>query len=339
MKYDFTILISIVPITIRVASRQGHAEGGIPLVVYVDLVFFTNLLIDGAVLLTTAWVRGLRPKLLRLSAAAVMGALYVVMMFVPPLSFLFTFLLKFALSLLMLWTAFGYASLQHFIRNVAAFYGVNFAAAGGVLGFHYLLQSSGELWDGLWFTRTGGLGFELQLGLLFVAGTCAVSLLIYRYVWNNRRKTERVQGHLADVTVQIGNQERCCTGLIDTGNQLYDPLTRTPVMVMEASLWQSELPPGWIKRIKDSEVDLLLAGLEHDDSPWRDRLRLVPYRGINKGTQFMLALKPDRVIVTHSGQVYETHKVLIGLDGGKLVSDGTYQAIIHPLLVESLKAG
>ncbi len=261
------------------------------------------------------------------------------MMFAPALSFLYTFILKFTLSLLMLWTAFGFGSLQHYVRNIAAFYGVNFAAAGGVLGLHYLLQSSGELWEGIWFTRTGGLGFELKNSLVFVFIAIAAALYVYRSTWSGRKRVDRTQSHLAVVSVVIDGLERTCTGLVDTGNQLYDPLTRTPVMVMEAAIWQAELPPSWIARIRASEVDQLIAGLDEEDSPWRDRLRLVPYRGINRGTQFMLALKPDQVRIEQDGACYVAVKVLIGLDGGKLVSDGTYQAIVHPSLLESRDAG
>jgi stage II sporulation protein GA (sporulation sigma-E factor processing peptidase) len=122
--------------------------------------------------------------------------------------------------------------------------------------------------------------------------------------------------------------------LIDTGNQLYDPLTRTPVMVMEASNWENELPPAWLKGIRDSQVDRLIAGLDSEPFAWQDRLRLVPFRGINRGSQFMLAVKPDSVEINRDGQVYETSKVLIGLDGGKLAADGAYQAIIHPSMVQ-----
>jgi stage II sporulation protein GA (sporulation sigma-E factor processing peptidase) len=67
---------------------------------------------------------------------------------------------------------------------------------------------------------------------------------------------------------------------------------------------------------------------------WQDRLRLVPYRGVNRSTQFMLAIKPDRVVITLGEKQYESLKVLIGLDSGKLSSDNAYQAIIHPNLLQ-----
>ena len=44
----------------------------------------------------------------------------------------------------------------------------------------------------------------------------------------------------------------------------------------------------------------------------------------------MLAIKPDQVKVRNNEQWITTSKVLVGMDGGKLSSDGAYQAILHP---------
>ncbi|GJM81367.1 hypothetical protein HMSSN139_38630 [Paenibacillus sp. HMSSN-139] len=144
---------------------------------------------------------------------------------------------------------------------------------------------------------------------------------------------------MAEVEVRVGDTTITCTGLIDTGNQLTDPLSRLPVTVMEASLWERVLPPSYRGKLADERADNLILELtEAGDFPWPERLRLVPYRGINKGTQFMLALKPDEVTVRLEGREYRSPRVLIGLDGGRLSTEGTYRAIVHPALVETAEA-
>lgn len=302
--------------------------------VYIDVLFLRELLVDGAVLLTTAWVRHMKPRPWRVLAAAAFGACYVVLMLFPHLSLLFTVAVKAAVSLMIIWLAFGFTSLQHYLRNVAAFYAVNFVAAGAILGLYYLLmQGSGEVWRTISFVG-GHMQVELKMGLFYFFAAFGIGLYIYRNVLTQKRERELVRTHLAEVKIKIGERTHCCTGLIDTGNQLYDPLTRTPVMVMEASLWEEDLPAAWLSSIRDAQVDRLVAGLDSQPFEWRDRLRLVPYRGVNRGSQFMLALKPDAVEITREGQVFETRKVLIGLDGGKLAADGAYRAIIHPSMVQ-----
>lgn len=302
--------------------------------IYMDVMFLRELLVDGAILLTSAWARHLKPRPWRVLLASAVGACYVVLMLFPQLSFLFTLFVKIGMSLLMVWIAFGFASIQHYMRNVATFYAVNFVAAGAVLGLYYLfMQGSGKVWRTITFVN-GSMHVELKMGLFYLIAAFCIGLYIYRTVLTQKRERELVQTHLAEVKITIGDRVQTCVGLIDTGNQLYDPLTRTPVMVMEAALWQDDLPESWLNSIRDAQVDRLVAGMDDEPFVWQDRLRLVPFRGVNRGSQFMLAIKPDVVEITREGQVFETRKVLIGLDGGKLTSDGAYRAIIHPSMVQ-----
>lgn len=308
------------------------------MVVYIDLIFLMNLLIDGSLLLVTAWMRKQKVVIWRLVVSASLGATYVLMMFLPELSFLFTFLVKFLFSVAMLWIAFGFGSMQTYLRNMGAFYIVNFAAAGGILGIHYLLQNSGEVWSGIWYSASGGLGFSIKIGALFTFVVFFIVLLWFKVVVASRRKQEKMSTFYAEVIVTIQNTEIRCTGLIDTGNQLTDPLSRMPVMVMEASLWRDYLPESVGTNWTTERADNLIMEWTEDESfRWRDRLRLVPYRGLNRGTQFMIALKPDEVKVIMDGQEVRTTRVLVGLDGGTLSSDNAYRAIIHPQLTEGSK--
>ncbi|MCZ8518782.1 MULTISPECIES: sigma-E processing peptidase SpoIIGA [Paenibacillus] len=297
------------------------------MVVYIDIIFLLNLLIDGALLWTTAWTRKLSFRWWRLGCSAAIGGSYAVMIFFPQLSFLFTLALKFALSLLMLIVAFGFGGLQHFLRNLGAFYLVNFVAAGGIVGLLYFRQSAGEILNGILTVRS----WDVTLVLLLFA--IPFSMWLCRQVIGALRRKQELGSFLAQVDVHIDGHLTSCTGLIDTGNQLYDPLTKTPVMVMEALQWGEQIPEAWLAKIRKAEVDQLVNSIGTEPFIWQDRLRLVPYRGVNRSTQFMLALKPDRVVITLEGKTMEAMKVLVGLDGGRLSSDNAYQAIIHPSLV------
>lgn len=304
------------------------------MVVYMDLIFLANLLIDGAILTVTARIRHLRPSRWRVAAAAAFGASYVLLMLAPSLSFMFTFVAKCLFSAAMIAIAFGFGGMRTFLRNIGTFYLVSFAVAGGMFGIHYLLRSPGEVMNGILVTRSGGLTHQLQVGFLFVVFMLAPLVWLFKSVFVSAKQRRELNDYLAEVRIFIEEHETVCTGLIDTGNQLYDPLTRTPVMVVEASQWSEVLPDSWVSRIRQHEVDQLVAAIGTETFVWQDRLRLIPYRGVNRGTQFMLALKPDKVVIVLNQAQIENDKVLIGLDGGKLCADGSYQAIIHPTLVQ-----
>lgn len=304
------------------------------LVVYIDLIFAANLLIDGVLLWLTGWLVKMKVSWWRLILSAVVGALYVVMMFVPELSFLYTFLIKFSLSVIMLWIAFGFRSLQSYLRVLGAFYIINFAAAGGIVGVHYLLQNTGDIWNGILFTSTGGQAYRLKIGFWFVLAILPLVLLVFKLTHASRVRREQLETYIGEVSVEISGVTVTCSGLLDTGNRLSDPLTRTPVMVMEASLWEDHLPDTWRGRLTQDGVDRLLLETDGQSFAWQDRMRLVPYRGINRGAAFMLALKPDLVMIKLGEETFYNKRVLIGLDGGTLSGDGAYRAVIHPDLAQ-----
>jgi stage II sporulation protein GA (sporulation sigma-E factor processing peptidase) len=303
-------------------------------IVYVDLIFLTNVFFDAAMLMVTAGLRRTHIRFWRITAASIVGALYTILMFFPAFSVFFTVLFKVGFSMVLVYIAFGFGSLQHYLRNTGMFYLIHFATAGSVFAVHYLLLSSGDMISGILLSPTGATAFAVESGLWMAIPIFVGSLWFFRSVFKSSIRTEALTTYIADVRVDIDNFSISCKGLVDTGNHLYDPLTRTPVMVIECEQWSDTLPEQWVQRIRRNEVELIITKMDEETFVWRDRLRLVPYRGINRGTQFMLALKPDKVVITIHQKTFESNKVLIAIDGGKLSANGSYHALVHPMLVE-----
>lgn len=304
------------------------------MIVYLDLIFLMNLVLDGALLLATAWTRKLVVRWWRIACASVIGASYAVMMLFPELSALYTFAVKFLFSAAMVVVAFGFGKLPLFLRNIAAFYLVSFALAGGIFGIHYFLLPAGEVMNGILFTHTGGLIFVVKFGFWFIVLLFPFLIWFTLRIFRSAKQRHSVSTLIAEVEVRVDQFSFRCKGLVDTGNQLYDPLTKTPVMIMEAALWKDAVPEAWMKKIQSADVEEIVTSMGLYGFFWQDRLRIVPYRGVNRATQFMLAIKPDSVKVMLHEKTVESGKVLIGFDGGTLSSDGSYQAIIHPMLLE-----
>ncbi|WNR46448.1 sigma-E processing peptidase SpoIIGA [Paenibacillus roseipurpureus] len=316
---------------------MSHLEVSHRMVVYADLIFLLNFLVDGILLVVTAKTRKIAFNWWRIALSAALGASYVVMMFSPVPTMLFTFSVKCMWCTGMIMTAFGYGSLQNLLRNMGTFLLINFAVAGGMFGIHYVLASSSDVMEGIVFTQSGVSAFQFQIGsVMFVLLLLLPLIWWFRMVFQSSKQREVMTTYLAEVTIYVEGFIATCKGLIDTGNQLYDPLTRTPVMVLEVTELGDVVPEAWLQRIRSAEVDQIISGIGVEEFVWQDRLRLVPYRGVNRNTQFMLAIKPDKVVINHNDSQLEATKVLIGLDGGKLCSDGTYQAIIHPALISAV---
>ena len=76
----------------------------------------------------------------------------------------------------------------------------------------------------------------------------------------------------------IGEHTLHFTGLIDSGNQLYDPITKTPVMIVNIEKLKVVLGEEASVTIKEmSPLDAV--GKLDEALPYIGRIRLIPYRG------------------------------------------------------------
>jgi stage II sporulation protein GA (sporulation sigma-E factor processing peptidase) len=93
--------------------------------------------------------------------------------------------------------------------------------------------------------------------------------------------------------IRIQGKELKVTGLVDTGNQLVDPLTGSPVVIVEYGILKRYLPSELQKIIdKSGEVDLskLTEIIPEDGS--RFFFRLIPFTTIGKRQK--LYVLPDQ---------------------------------------------
>ncbi|WP_217582209.1 sigma-E processing peptidase SpoIIGA, partial [Lysinibacillus sp. GbtcB16] len=77
---------------------------------------------------------------------------------------------------------------------------------------------------GIVFTQSGVPMFQMQIGsILFVLLLLIPLLWWFRTVLQSTKQREVLTTFVAEVTIHVGDYTATCKGLIDTGNQLYDP--------------------------------------------------------------------------------------------------------------------
>jgi len=297
------------------------------MVFYIDLILILNFLIDYLILLATSKFLKLQYKGWRLAIGATLGALYSLTFFIPSLGFSQLLTSKILLSILIVLTSFGFKHLIQFLRTMATFYFTSFILGGGVLAIQYLFNIEHEVVNGIYISRSSTPTVTILIILVSAVAIWIFSNSTIKSLW----RKNSINKDIVDVEIVLGNNNYNCKGLVDTGNRLYDPLTRKPVMIVEAT----NIPfiPVTIKNsYKDRQFDLELFNktTEEIEPEWLARLHLVPFRTVSREMQFIIAFRPDKVVINN--QNVQT-KVLIGLDYGELSHDDTYQAIIHPELV------
>ncbi|SMO47898.1 sigma-E processing peptidase SpoIIGA [Melghirimyces algeriensis] len=295
------------------------------MVVYADLVFVLNLCIDFLLLWLTSVIRRQQISVWRLLSAASLGACYAVVHLLYPLVLTYTFFGKMLFSVLMVWLAMGYRGPLAFLRNLGVFYLISFVTGGGMFALHYFFSGSVQASGGILLTQSYGWGSPISW--VFVLLAFPLVWFYARISFGSIQERQAVNQYLAPLAIQIGDKKLECVGLMDTGNQLRDPISRTPVIVVELKSLIPFLPEPVVMMAQEGDLECVEMELS---SEWMTRIRFIPFRGVAANGGMMLALKPDSVEIFQDGIWEKTEKVLVGLDNKQLSSDGTYQAIIHP---------
>ena len=137
-------------------------------VVYIDILFIVNLIINYILLWTTAKVSKCRASSLRLIIGSALGALYAVVIFFPKFEIYYTAIAKFIFSMLLVAVTFNIERVARFIKVLSILYVVSFAFGGAALALFY-------------FTNIGAfLGVFLSNGVIYLISwkTLAVSGII-----------------------------------------------------------------------------------------------------------------------------------------------------------------
>jgi len=264
--------------------------------------------------------------------AAGIGGIYSMLYLWPEWAWAYMFPMKVAVSLVMVRISFGRQQWLQFLRNLGVFYLSCFIAGGTMIAIHYGWSGDTQVAGGVFFSDAQGWGSPISWGFIVIG--FPIVWLYTRFSLQSIEEQQRVGQYMTPVRIQFGEEVRQVTGLIDTGNRLRDPLTRSPVILLELDSLIDLVPDTLVRLVEEKRWE---EGVSELSPEWITRVRLIPYRAAGVAGEMMLAIKPDQVEILEEDRWHKVDKVLIGIDVGRLSSDGTYQAIIHPSCVSAIR--
>lgn len=289
-------------------------------VVYGDMLFVINFLLDLALLLCTAHFGGFAYRRSRLLVSALLGGVYGVGILYPSAEILYLLPCKIIFSFVMLRCAFGSVSLRRFLRQICYFYAISFAMAGAVLGCSALLQ--GTSWRGavLMPINAGALIFAILTALILARW----GVLYLKRNWQKESLSVKAEIH-------IGSKVLTIPVFLDTGNDLSDPLSGNLVMVAEYKALKPILPSGFCRiyeRYADKDVVEMLE--RHSAAVAGFRLRLVPFSAIGTTSGMLVGITPDAVIF-YGKEKTVVRDLVICLYQHQLCNMQGCKAIVNPI--------
>jgi stage II sporulation protein GA (sporulation sigma-E factor processing peptidase) len=293
---------------------------------YADVIWLLNLCIDYLLIALTAILLKRPFQQFRFICASFVASLIVVFMFTPVADFFLQPIVKGLYSALIVWIAFGYQRWRFFLQALFMFYFVTFMTGGGLFALHYFWQTEIPFFTD--HSLTSG-SFGSGISWLFV---CLGFPLVW-YFSKQRLETIEVKKvqyeRLVDVEVWLEQSKLTIRGIIDSGNQLQDPFTKAPVMIIQADVLRGQIPDEWIEQMLNVES----IGTTDGDERFMRRMSVIPYRVVGQPQRLLAVFKPDSVRIRHEEEWMTVSKVLIGLNNKALSPEDTYQCIVHPKMI------
>lgn len=301
--------------------------------VYLDVIWLLNLLFDSLLLYLTAIFLKRSIKIWRLLAGGFIGSLIILFSFTPAAPITNHPVSKLLFSVFMVLIVFGYKRWRFFIKGLLTLYFATFLLGGILIGVHYFVQYDSKL--SLKVLVSNVQGFGDPISWLFV-------LIGFPIAWHfSKTKVESMEmtkiqfDQIVQVILTFDQEQLFLKGLVDSGNQLYDPLTKMPVMFVSVKNGINTFPASIIKLAEEGD-SILMDDVELPDE-WQNRLRIVPCRVVGQEHQLIVAIKPDAIKIVKDADEYVFDKGLVSFTMQELSADGAFQCIVHPKMLTGRK--
>lgn len=300
--------------------------------VYADTLFLINLVMNYIILWTTGKLVSLPIRIWQLLLGASIGAVYSIFILLPNFIYLNSLIVKMLLAVTIPLVSFYPLKLRTFFKVLGYFYLSSFLAGGTAMALIYFTSHSPYLsYLGKGFTFTNRYNVWTMLI------TIVIVILLVHLIRLARKRKDIEDLFAIPITIQVADQKIHLQAMVDTGNQLRDPLTGTPVIIVEYQALVSIMPEEVKKIFSEMEENNLevIYGLL-STSQWYSRFRLIPFSSLGKSNGMLLGFRPDQVTLEENGQITKISKVIIGIYGKSFSLEGQYQALLHPEIFQTV---
>ena len=301
--------------------------------VYLDIIWALNLLFDSLLLYLTAIFLKRRIRLWRLIAGGFIGSLIILLSFTPLHDYTNHPVSKLLFSVFMVLMVFGYKRWRYFFKGLMTLYAATFLIGGALIGTHYFIQYNSD-WT-LEVLQASVKGFGDPISWLFVMIGFPIAWHFSKKNLENLEMAKIQFDQIVNVKLTIDTETFIFKGLVDSGNQLYDPLSKLPVMFVSIKNQLEAMPEPIVKMA--AEPESLIMGDVEFPSEWQNKLRIVPCRVIGQEHQLIVAVKPDSILIEQNGEMYLCEKGLVSFTIKQLSADDAFQCIVHPKMLTGPK--
>lgn len=288
-----------------------------------EYLFLENFIINYAILHTTKIVTRTKVGKIRIFLMGIITALYPFVFFSDSTIFLTNFYMKIIISIILIKFAYNAKSLRLYLKQLSAFYCISFIFAGASIGSYYFTNNYFNMIFEI-DTFQGGFPVKyLILGILFGA-IMIINLLQYYH----EKKIK--ENFILEVEINLNNKKVNIIALTDTGNSLVEPISKSPVFVVEYNSLKNLLPIE-ISRIFEEDRENDFISLEKAIKKLEDKIaiRIIPFNAIGISNGMLIGFKPDSIIINEKNGQRIYDNLIIGIFKGTLSTDNQYTGLLN----------
>ena len=239
--------------------------------VYVDILIILNTLVNYFILLAGDKVLRLHSKRWRILLGGAVGGLSSLLLFLENLGIVMT-LLKILTAIFMTVVTFGIKPIRRLLKSVFLLFVITFLF-GGLLFAIYIFFDKDIL-----IYSNGIVYFDIDLTFLIICTVISYAVITVISKITDKKAPKSKEYY---VTVENAGKIISCTALMDTGNNLREPFSDYPVIMLDKELFNKLFT--------------------------EDKIRLIPVSTVN-GESVIKAFRPQKLIIND----FSTDKVYIG---------------------------
>jgi stage II sporulation protein GA (sporulation sigma-E factor processing peptidase) len=301
--------------------------------IYPDIIFVLNFSMDFILLFILSKVNRKIFRWKRMVVGSAVGAVSAVIVSIFPwMNIIIRFLfMNIAASALMLCITFGKMRPVQLLQQMIALYLITYFAGGLINSVYYYTDFREKLIHIGTSLILSNLSWETVIAILLLL--IPTSFILLRLIRRNLSERKEIY----EVELFCDNRNIKTVGLLDTGNCLYDPIFKKPVMVIDETLLgellsseacnDMEAVRKGLRGISESS-DNLAVSMEN-----ARRLRFIPYQSIGKESGIMPGLILDKVLIHTGKETICNEKVTAAICDNHLSANDDYHVILHKELI------
>ena len=288
--------------------------------IYVDVVLIENLIMNYIILLATGLILKIKIKHIRLILGSLLGAIYSIVAYTGVLKIYSSFVLKIILSVIIVYVAYNPQSVKKLCKELLFFYLTSFVFGGAAFALIYIVKPQDILMKNGLFLGT----YPLKTVILAAIVAFVIIITAFTIIKSKFTKKDMVY----EIEVKLNNKIIKTKALIDTGNMLKEPITNTPVVVMEHTLLYDCIPKEILNHLEE------IIGGDFEKIPeeikniYISKLKLIPFSSLGKQNGMLIGIKSEYLKIIKEEQIDVKENVILGIYDKSLTKKGEYRALM-----------